>query len=154
MVDYVVGAVLCILALLVLLAAWRLVTQRSKGTPVIVRRLPAKGTHGWRHGVIRYHGDQLEYFKLRSLSPTPDVVLHRRELVLSGRREKTDAEEKFMQENRKIVILKTPRTVCEWALDAHSEMALLAWLESASTRPIIRTDPREAMKFFTRHNRR
>lgn len=137
-----------------LLAFWRFLTKRAGGTQVIMRRLPAKESHGWRHGVIRYKGDMLEFYKLRSLSPHPDIVLRRDELVLNGRREKTGAEQKFMEERTRIVQLKSSTRQCEWALNSHAEMALLAWLESAPTRPVVRTHPREAMKFKTRQERR
>lgn len=144
-------AVLCVLFML--LAVWRFFTQRSKGTQVIVRRLPAKGTHGWRHGIIRYRGEQVECFKLRSVSPSPDIVLRRDELMLSSRREKTAAEQRFMDPQSRIVIVKSHRGTCEWAMDPHAEMALLAWLESAPTQPLIRMSPRDAKKYFTRQSR-
>lgn len=46
--------------LAVLLAVWRFLTLRSRGTTILLRRLPASGVHGWRHGTIRYNGDDLE----------------------------------------------------------------------------------------------
>ena len=79
---------LCGLVALVIvagLAAWKFFTLRSKGNAVIARRLPAKGTHGWRHGRVVCNGQQLNMYKLRSLSPSADVVLERKELTLRRR---------------------------------------------------------------------
>ncbi|MDU0478430.1 DUF2550 domain-containing protein [Staphylococcus chromogenes] len=153
MLDYLLWGLTLLVLAVAILAVWRFFTQRSRGTQVIVRRLPAKGSHGWRHGIIRYRGEQVECFKLRSVSPSPDIVLRRDELVLSSRREKTAAEQRFMPNHMRIVVVKSRRGTCEWAMDAHSEMALLAWLESAPTRPIIRMSPRDARKYFTREQR-
>ncbi|AKK02893.1 DUF2550 domain-containing protein [Corynebacterium epidermidicanis] len=153
MVEYIVWGLLLLGVLVVGLALWRFLTQRARGTQVIVRRLPANDGRAWRHGIIRYRGDVVECFKLRSLSPSPDIVLRRDEIVLSSRRKMTTIEQKFMEPDTKIVVIKTHRGTCEWAMDPHAEMALLAWLESAPTQPIVRMSPQEAMK-IARERRR
>ena len=45
----------------VLLAAVRFFTLRSRGTSVLLRRLPAKDSHTWRHGLVRYNGEYMGY---------------------------------------------------------------------------------------------
>lgn len=135
--DIVMWVLIVLAVLAVLLAAWRFLTLRSRGTSVILRRLPASGAHGWRHGTIRYNGDDLEYFKLRSLSPMADLVFNRHTLELRDTREMTPREADFMDTGLTIFDLSADGADYEVGLDAHGSMALTAWLESA---PDIRTE--------------
>ncbi|ERS38699.1 MULTISPECIES: DUF2550 domain-containing protein [Corynebacterium] len=124
----------CVLLALVFvagLAAWRFFTLRSKGNAVIARRLPAKGTHGWRHGRIVCDGQQLNMYKLRSLSPSADVILERQELTLHRQRSVTDAEGSFMSSSLQVLEVSTPDDHFELAVDNATAMALCSWLESA-----------------------
>lgn len=129
--DIVIWILVVIAVLAVLLAAWRFFTLRSRGTSVILRRLPAAGPHGWRHGTIRYNGDDLEYFKLRSLSPSADLVFHRKTVEFHGMRGMTPEEAEFMAPGLQIFEIAVGDVHYELALDAHGSMALTAWVESA-----------------------
>lgn len=115
----------------VLLAVWRFFRLRSRGTTILLRRLPASGVHGWRHGTIRYNGDDLEYFKLRSLSPMADQVFSRQRLEFHEPRQMAPEEADFMSEGLSIATLCSQGNHYEVALDLHSLMALTAWIESA-----------------------
>ncbi|QGU04369.1 DUF2550 domain-containing protein [Corynebacterium comes] len=139
----IVTWVLIVFAVLaVLLAIWRFLTLRSRGTAILLRRLPASGLHGWRHGTIRYNGDDLEYFKLRSLSPMADQVFTRQRLDLHAPRQVSPAESGFMAEGLSIATLCDAGTHYEIALDQHTLMALTAWIESA---------PHERQERFDHH---
>ncbi|AJK68637.1 DUF2550 domain-containing protein [Corynebacterium marinum] len=128
----IVAWVLIVLAVLaVLLAIWRLLTLRSRGSTILLRTLPASGVHGWRHGMIRYNGDDLEYFKLRSISPMADQVFTRQRLEFHEPRKMTPEEEGFMSEGLAIATLCDGGSHYELALDQHGLMALTAWIESA-----------------------
>lgn len=129
--DIVIWVLIVIAVLAVLLAAWRFLTLRSRGTTVILRRLPAGGTHGWRHGTIRYNGDDLEYFKLRSISPMADLVFNRKTVEFHGTRELTAAESSFMASGLSVFDISFGGTRYEIVLDPHGAMALTAWVESA-----------------------
>ncbi|MEJ5998671.1 DUF2550 domain-containing protein [Corynebacterium sp. H130] len=131
-----------------LLALWRFLAYRANGTQALIRRMPASNSRGWRHGVIRYRGDIIDFFKLRSVSPSPDVTFVRHGFVLKGRREQTAFEQRFMEPGYRILSVETPRGEFEWALDRHAEMALLAWVESAPTQPLQRMDVKTAQKYF------
>lgn len=113
------------------LAAWKFFTLRSKGNAVIARRLPAKGTHGWRHGRIVCDGQKLNMYKLRSLSPSADVILERKELTLHRQRSVTDAEGSFMSSSLQVLEISTSDDHFELAVDHSTAMALTSWLESA-----------------------
>ena len=51
--EYVWFALILAVIVITLLATWRFITLRSKGTPVLLRKMPAPGDHGWRLGAIR-----------------------------------------------------------------------------------------------------
>jgi hypothetical protein len=128
-VAWVVGVVVL---LAVLLALWRFLTLRSRGQTVLLRRLPASGLHGWRHGTLRYDGDQLLYYKLRSLSPRADHVFHRQQLEVLDSRNVSEEEGGFMSRDLRIATLSDDHDVrYEFALDQHGLMALTAWVEAA-----------------------
>lgn len=129
--EFIIWALVIIAVLAVLLAAWRFFTLRSRGTTVILRHLPQTGVHGWRHGTLRYNGNDLEYFKLRSLSPMADLILNRLSVVLLERRNPTAEEADFMFEQVHILKIWNKDEEIELGMDAHGEMAFTAWLESA-----------------------
>lgn len=120
-----------LVGVLALLGAWRFFGLRSRGTTVVLRRLPAAGTHGWRHGLIRYEGEELRYYKLRSLAPVADIIFDRQALSLASQRDLTAREASFMAEGIRVLELCHGNESWEVAADARTEMALRAWLESA-----------------------
>ncbi|MDO4760552.1 MAG: DUF2550 domain-containing protein [Corynebacterium sp.] len=125
------------------LAAWRFFTLRSSGTSAIIRRLPATGNHGWRHGLVRYEGKELKFYQLRSLSPFPDGVFNRFSVELTGQRESTREEASFLPFNEPVFEFTHDAVAYEAQMSAHGRMAFVAWIESA---PDARTDkmsPRE-----------
>lgn len=129
--EFITWALVIVAVLAVLLAAWRFFTLRSRGTNVILRVLPQHGVHGWRHGTFRYNGNDLEYFKLRSLSPMADLIMNRLSVTLLDRREQSAEEADFMSQGQKIIHIKSQNEEIEIALDQHGEMAFTAWLEAA-----------------------
>lgn len=129
--EFVTWALVILAVLAVLLAAWRFFTLRSRGTNVILRVLPQSGVHGWRHGTLRYNGNDLEYFKLRSLSPMADIILNRLSVTLLNRRDPTTEEAAFMSPGLKVLHIKSKNEEIELSFDQHSEMAFTAWLEAA-----------------------
>ncbi|MBV7281504.1 DUF2550 domain-containing protein [Corynebacterium sp. TAE3-ERU30] len=131
-----------------LLVLWRFFTLRSQGTPVIMRRLPAEGVHGWRHGMLRYRGMVLYYYKVRSLLPSPNMVFSRSDTQVVSRRRITAGEASFMEPYLSILELDIAGQHYEVALDAHSEMALTAWIEAAPSRQRVRTNLRAARSYF------
>ncbi|WKD60996.1 hypothetical protein CCICO_04800 [Corynebacterium ciconiae DSM 44920] len=130
------------------LVLWRFLTLRSQGTPVIVRRLPAEGVHGWRHGMLRYRGMVLYYYKVRSILPFPNLVFSRADTHVVSRRRITAGEASFMEPNLSVLQLDIAGQGYEVALDARGEMALTAWIEAAPSRQRIRSNPRVARWYF------
>lgn len=124
-------------------AAWRFSRVRGSGARAMVRRLPADGIHGWRHGVLRYDGERLLFYKLRSLSFTHDMVVDRRVLECTGFRDVTGEEREFIPDDIAHVLeVKAPDGGLEFAADRRTEMGLVSWIESAPDARAERTDIR------------
>ena len=90
--------------LLVLALGYRLWNLRRGGTAAILRDIPAVGGHGWRHGVVRYHGGESGFYRLSSLRWWPDRRLSRRGLEIISSRAPRGDEFDIMTEE--IVILE------------------------------------------------
>lgn len=142
-----------VFAVLVGLAAWRFATLHSKGTQVILRKLPAEGLHGWRHGIFRYEGSKMRYFKLRSLNPTADRVFDRVDVEISGQRQLNDDEGSILAFGgfgREVLVMKHKDTEYEVCCSPRAEMALRAWVEAAPDSRMERMDPKELKQKFYR----
>lgn len=126
-------SVIIALMLLFLVAGgvWRFARIRGTGARAMVRELPADGVHGWRHGVMRYEGEELKFYKLRSTSFSHDYLLDRRGVEFNGFRDVTEAEREFMPEIGHVLQFSGPAGDFEFAADRHTEMGLVSWVESA-----------------------
>ena len=137
-----------VLAALVAALGYRLWNLHQGGTMAIMRDLPAVGGAGWRHGVMRYRGGEVVFYRLSSLRWWPDRRLSRRGLEIISRRAPRGDEFDIMTEA--IVILELGdaaadrpdrRRGYELALDRGALTAFLSWLES---RPSPRARRRSA----------
>ena len=136
-----VGVLLCA----VLLLFYRLWKMRQGGTAALLRDAPAVGGHGWRHGVIRYRGEEARFFRLSSLRPWPDRRLSRRGLEIIGRRAPRGDEFDIMTDDSVVVELKDTtageQRGYELAVERDALTAFLSWVESGpSLRARRRTD--------------
>ncbi|WP_445166366.1 DUF2550 domain-containing protein [Mycolicibacterium sp. Dal123E01] len=128
-------ALVSVLLLTVAALSYRLWKLRQGGTAAILRDIPAVGGHGWRHGVIRYRGDEARYYRLSSLRWWPDRRLSRRGLEVISRR--TPRGDEFDIMTDAIIVLELhDTTVDRWrgyemALDRGALTAFLSWVESS-----------------------
>lgn len=128
-------ALVSVLMLMVIALMYRLWKLRQGGTAAILRDIPAVGGHGWRHGVIRYRGDEARFYRLSSLRWWPDRRLSRRGLEVISRRGPRGDEFDIMSDA--IVVLELhDTTVDRWrgyemALDRGALTAFLSWVESS-----------------------
>lgn len=128
-------ALVSVLMLVVIALTYRLWKLRQGGTAAILRDIPAVGGHGWRHGVIRYRGDEARFYRLSSLRWWPDRRLSRRGLEVAARRGPRGDEFDIMSDA--IVVLELhDTTVDRWrgyemALDRGALTAFLSWVESS-----------------------
>ena len=99
---------LCALVVLVflILAAVRFFTVRSRGTSILLRQLPSKDSHSWRHGLVRYDGGYMDYFKLRSVMPRANKRFNRLDIELGKTRPMDGDEASFMPSDHQIIQLR------------------------------------------------
>ncbi|SBS71208.1 conserved exported hypothetical protein [uncultured Mycobacterium sp.] len=132
---FFMAALVGVLLLVVVALSYRLWKLRQGGTAAILRDIPAVGGQGWRHGVIRYRGDEARYYRLSSLRWWPDRRLSRRGLEVISRRAPRGDEFDIMTDA--IVVLELhDTTVDRWrgyemALDRGALTAFLSWVESS-----------------------
>ncbi|MEI6699471.1 MAG: DUF2550 domain-containing protein [Mycobacterium sp.] len=133
-------ALIGVLLLIVLALIIRLWNLGQGGTAAILRDIPAVGGHGWRHGVIRYRGDEAQFYRLSSLRLWPDRRLSRRGLEITARRTPRGDEFDIMTEETAVLELHdgtgSLNRGYEMALDRGALTAFLSWVES---RPSPRT---------------
>lgn len=130
----VMAALIAVLLLIVAALSFRLWNLGQGGTPAILRDIPAVGGHGWRHGVIRYRGDEARFYRLSSVRLWPDRRLPRRGLEVVSRRAPRGDEFDIM--TGEIVVLELQDTSgnqarsYELALNRGALTAFLSWVES------------------------
>lgn len=147
--DIVLTIFLILLIILLGLGAWRFFFVRSSGTPIIVRRLPQNGLHGWRHGVLRYSVSEATYYKVRSLTPGADIIFNRNQIEILGHREATNLEAPVLLGNRRILQFNFAGDKYEATFPAGAEMAFISWIESAPDARLERIDVQTLRRKFT-----
>lgn len=130
----IMAALTVVLLLVVLALSIRLWNLGQGGTAAILRDVPAVGGHGWRHGVLRYRGDEAQFYRLSSLRLWPDRRLGRRGLEVIARRGPRGDEFDLMTEETVVLELRdstaSPARNYEMAVDLGALTAFLSWVES------------------------
>ena len=127
------AGVLLLLALLygVALIVRRRVLSRHGGTfELSYRARQTTPGRGWLLGLGRYAGEQLEWFRIFSLSPRPKKVWPRQSLSYAGRREPEGVEQLSLYPGHVVIRCDTPTGAVELALGSSSLMGFTSWLES------------------------
>lgn len=88
----------------------------------------------WRMGVCRYQESELEWFRLLSLSPRPNVRMRRSSIVLVGRRQPTEAERPRVAPDAILVTLSYEGAQILLAMKFDAYAGLSSWLEAG---PVI-----------------
>jgi hypothetical protein len=112
------------------LAFRRILLDRRGGTVECGLRRPS-GT--WRLGVAAYEADELRWYDTVGVLLSPEEVLQRRTLSISGRREAGPAETALLRPGMVVVTCRAgelPETV-ELAMGESALTGFLAWLEAA-----------------------
>lgn len=153
-ISVVLWALAVVVLLFVLLAALRFFTLRSRGTAVLLRPMPAKDSYSWRHGVLRYTGEVVEYFKLRSVFPRYNLWFNRLDITIVNSRSLDDDEASFMSDATEVVHFRTGDAEYELASDARGIMAFEAWVEAAPSKRQQRFDYKRLRQRATRQSKR
>ncbi|MCZ4499817.1 MAG: hypothetical protein JWQ74_2370 [Marmoricola sp.] len=119
-----------------LLVVRRRLLARNGGTFELSVRIKPRGSRpgagrGWVLGLGRYHGTDLEWFRIFSPSPRPRQRWARADLGIVGQREPTDPESFALYSGHRIVECRTPSGVVELAMSPSAVTGFSAWLEAA-----------------------
>jgi hypothetical protein len=130
--DLLLGVVLVVLVPFLLVSARRRVLAREGGAIELSLRLrQRRHGGGWVLGVGRYDGDDLQWFRVFSLSPRPRRTLSRRDLQVTGRRQPKGPEALALLKGVEVIELRGPGGSVEIALDPSALTGFLAWLEAS-----------------------
>lgn len=129
----VLGLALLLLVLsAVYLIARRRWLSRNGGTFDLSLRLrTSQPGRGWILGLGRYSGDELEWFRIFSLSLRPKRRLRRGALAVAERRWPQGREEYALYQNSVVVECRYAGEPLALALTDSALTGLLAWLEAA-----------------------
>lgn len=130
-----VGAVLVAVLLVavgVFVGLWlrRWLLERAGGTVEFSMRLE-ENRRAWRLGIGRYHGDELLWFTIFGLRFRPRRVIHRRGLVVAGRRDPEGDEVAALLPDAEILQIRDGEELLELAMSDAAMTGFLAWMEAA-----------------------
>lgn len=129
--DLLPGAAALLLLVLVACLLRRIGLQRLDGTIELALRLKRPGHgRGWVNGVGRFVGDELQWYRVFSLSPRPRRRYSRRDLEVLHRREPSGGEHKALQEGAVVMECQTGERPVELAMSCSAVTGFLAWLEA------------------------
>jgi hypothetical protein len=124
------AVLLAVVAVFVVLSLRRWLLERRGGTVECSLREP-DGRGVWRLGIGRYSGDELLWFAIFGLRLRPRRVVHRRGLVVAGRRTPAAEEEAALQPDAGIVEVQDDGHTVELAMSGAAMTGFLAWLEAS-----------------------
>ncbi|GAB2638685.1 DUF2550 domain-containing protein [Gordonia jinhuaensis] len=125
----IVVIVVVVVVVGLILGGMRVNGLRGSGTQVILREMPASGDHGWRHGIMRYEDDGVEFFRLRSCKPGPNRTLRRGEITIDGVRSAAGPERDLI-DGYDILEVTDDRGEVEIAMNTDAMTAFRSWVES------------------------
>ncbi|WP_019629370.1 DUF2550 domain-containing protein [Actinomadura atramentaria] len=130
----VVGALAALgVALFAVMAVRRRWFVRKGGTvECSLRVVPEGGAPGpWRLGIGRYQGDMLHWHRVFGFRSRPRQVIHRRGLVVSGRRSPGEREADGLLPDVEVIAVRDGAVRLELAMGAAALTGFLSWLEAA-----------------------
>lgn len=134
----VASALLIPVGLVVAFALRRWLISRGGGTVELSLRLRER-THGrgWLLGTGRFVGDELQWFRVFSLSPRPRRVLSRRDLSVLRRRTPTGPERLSLQADMIVLECTSARGPVQLAMGESALTGFRSWLESAAPGAVL-----------------
>jgi hypothetical protein len=133
--QWVVEAIAAVLAIVLLigiaLVVRRRLLARHGGTFELSHRVRTlRPGRGWVLGIGRYSGDELQWFRIFSLSPRPRCTWHRRGMSYLGRREPEGVEQVSLYADHVVVRCQTSDGPVELAMSRPSLTGFQSWLEA------------------------
>lgn len=131
LLDSVGFVLLLVLAYGVALIVRRRYLSRHGGTLELSHRVrDSRAGRGWVLGLGRYTGDELQWFRIFSLSPRPRRTWRRIELSYVGQRDSEGPEGMSLYSDHVIVTCTLGSDTVELAMSKSSLTGFQAWLES------------------------
>lgn len=133
----VAGALVATAAgLFLALSLRRRLLHRGGGTVDVSLRLrPSGNGRGWVLGVGRFDGDELQWYRVFSLSPRPRRTLSRRDLTVTAQRAPSGPEAYALLKGAVVMDCRSGSVKVELAMDPGAVTGFLAWLESHPAGP-------------------
>jgi hypothetical protein len=129
--DLLLAAVLVVvLPFLAVSGRRRLLAREGGAIELSLRIKDRRHGGGWVLGVGRYAGDDLQWFRVFSLSPRPRRTLSRRDLQVRTRRQPKGAEALALLKGVEVIELVSSAGPVDIALDSSALTGFLAWLEA------------------------
>lgn len=131
-VELVLAIILLALLPLLCLAIRRRWLARAGGTFECSMRLrqTTPGT-GWVLGVARYSGDELQWFRIFSMSAKPRMTFPRKEIAVLETRAPDPVEALSLYAGQKVVRFEHREDLWDLAMSPDSVTGLLSWLEAS-----------------------
>jgi len=108
----------------------RLLSRHGGTFELSVRVRAVAPGRGWVLGLGRYAGDDLQWFRIFSVSPRPRLTFDRAELDYVGRRAPEGAEVYSLYSDHVVVTCETPSGIQEFAMSAEALTGFQAWTEA------------------------
>ena len=110
----------------------RVLLHRRGGTVELSLRLKTPGHgRGWVNGVGRFAGDELQWYRVFSLSPRPRRCYSRRDLQVLTRREPSGREHRALLEGAVVMeCASSSQGRVDLAMSRSAVTGFLAWLEA------------------------
>lgn len=122
--------VLVILYGIALIVRRRLLSRHGGTFELSYRIRTSHAGRGWLLGLGRYSGDDLEWFRIFSLSPRPKRAWQRDRVAFAGRREPSGVEQMSLYADHVVVECSTDDGPLELAMDPQSLTGFQSWLEA------------------------
>jgi hypothetical protein len=130
-VDLLLGVVLgVVLSFGTLYVRRRYLARRGGSIEMSLRLKSGSADRGWVLGVGRFDGDELQWFRVFSLSNRPRRTLSRRDLVVENRRRPTGPETRSLLRGAEVLHLRSSDGPVEIAMEPSAITGFLAWLEA------------------------
>ncbi|RLV51038.1 DUF2550 family protein [Nocardioides mangrovicus] len=142
LVDSAGFVLLLVLVYAVGLVVRRRLLSRHGGTFELSVRTPdADSGRGWILGLGRYGGEDVEWFRIFSLSPWPKRTWYRGHLAYESQRPSADNERFTLYEGHVVVVCRTDDGPVEMAMSPSALTGLQSWLEAAPPGAGARREP-------------
>ena len=109
----------------------RVLLHRGGGTIELSLQLKTPGHgRGWVNGVGRFAGDELQWYRVFSLSPRPRRCYSRRDLRVLTRRDPSGGEHRALLEGAVVMECVSSGGRVDLAMSRSAVTGFLAWLEA------------------------